>query len=155
MPAKKKSRRTRLLVMGLVILLVAGIGYGSYWSVDTVRASFPQTTGTLKLAGLSNPVQVKRDSSGVPQIYADTAADLFRAQGFVQAQDRFYEMDVRRHMTSGRLSEMFGSGQVETDAFLRTLGWRQVAQEEYDHQLSAKTKQARSPSDSPSACVAG
>ncbi|MDX6349876.1 MAG: penicillin amidase [Streptomyces sp.] len=140
MPAKKKSRRTRLLVMGLVFLLVAGIGYGSYWSVDTVRASFPQTTGTLKLDGLSSPVQVKRDSSGVPQIYADTAEDLFRAQGFVQAQDRFYEMDVRRHMTSGRLSEMLGSSQVETDAFLRTLGWRKTAQEEYDHQLSATTK---------------
>ena len=40
-------------------------------------------------------------------------------------------------MTSGRLSEMFGKGQVETDAFLRTLGWRRVAQKEYDKVLSA------------------
>ena len=42
------------------------------------------------------------------------------AQGYVQAQDRFYEMDVRRHMTSGRLSEMFGKSQVDNDEFLRT-----------------------------------
>ncbi|CAM5715686.1 Acyl-homoserine lactone acylase QuiP [Streptomyces violaceorubidus] len=49
-------------------------------------------------------------------------------------------MDVRRHMTSGRLSEMFGDSQVDTDAFLRTLGWRQVAQQEYDKVLSAETK---------------
>ncbi|MFF7675015.1 penicillin acylase family protein [Actinacidiphila glaucinigra] len=140
MPAKKKSRRTRLIVIGVVLVLVAGIVYGSYWSVATVRASLPQTTGTLQLKGLTGAVQVKRDGNGIPQIYADTAEDLFRAQGYVQAQDRFYEMDVRRHLTAGRLSEMFGSGQVETDAFLRTLGWRRVAQQEYDTKLSADTK---------------
>ncbi|MEV7278066.1 penicillin acylase family protein [Streptomyces sp. NPDC093111] len=139
-PAKKKGRRARLIVLVLVLALVAGIGYGAYWGVSTVRGSFPQTTGTLRIDKLSGPVEVKRDAYGVPQIYADNEADLFRAQGFVQAQDRFYEMDVRRHMTAGRLSEMFGKSQVDTDAFLRTLGWRQVAQQEYDKVLSADTK---------------
>ncbi|WP_406096000.1 penicillin acylase family protein [Streptomyces sp. NBC_01013] len=139
-PRKKKGRRARLIVIVLVLALVAGIGYGTYWSVSTVRASYPQTNGTATLAGLDGTVEVKRDSYGIPQIYADSDADLFRAQGFVQAQDRFWEMDVRRHMTAGRLSEMFGSGQVETDAFLRTLGWRKVAQEEYDNVLSDETK---------------
>ncbi|MFD7030614.1 penicillin acylase family protein [Streptomyces sp. NPDC059917] len=137
---KKKGRRARLIVLTLVLALVAGLGYGAYWSADTLRASYPQTTGTLKLAGLTAPVEVKRDAKGIPQLYADTDQDLFRAQGFVHAQDRFWEMDVRRHMTSGRLSEMFGAGQVETDAFLRTLGWRQVAQSEYDTKLSPETK---------------
>ncbi|MFI7363101.1 penicillin acylase family protein [Streptomyces sp. NPDC050149] len=139
-PRKKKGRRARLLVIVLVLALVAGIGYGTYWSVSTVRASYPQTSGTIQLTGLDSNVEVKRDSYGIPQIYADSDADLFRAQGFVQAQDRFWEMDVRRHMTAGRLSEMFGSGQVETDSFLRTLGWRKVAQEEYDNVLSDETK---------------
>ncbi|APU40658.1 MULTISPECIES: penicillin acylase family protein [unclassified Streptomyces] len=139
-PAKKKGRRARLIVLVLVLGLVAGLGYGAYWSVDGVRASFPQTTGSLDVPGLTGTVEVKRDANGIPQLYADNDGDLFRAQGFVHAQDRFWEMDVRRHMTSGRLSEMFGAGQVETDAFLRTLGWRQVAQEEYDTRLSAETK---------------
>ncbi|MFJ9829281.1 penicillin acylase family protein [Streptomyces sp. NPDC101160] len=139
-PTKKKGRRARLIVLVLVLALVGGIGYGGYWGVDTVRGSFPQTTGTLKLDKLSGPVEVKRDAYGVPQIYADNEADLFRAQGYVQAQDRFYEMDVRRHLTAGRLSEMFGKSQVDTDAFLRTLGWRRVAQEEYDKVLSPETK---------------
>ncbi|MGW6704966.1 penicillin acylase family protein [Streptomyces sp. NPDC054956] len=137
---KKKGRRARLIVLVLVLALVAGLGYGAYWSVDSVRASFPQTTGSLKVPGLTGTVDVKRDANGIPQLYADNDDDLFRAQGFVHAQDRFWEMDVRRHMTSGRLSEMFGAGQVETDAFLRTLGWRQVAQEEYDKKLSPETK---------------
>ncbi|MEV8452742.1 penicillin acylase family protein [Streptomyces sp. NPDC052095] len=137
---RKKGRRARLIVIVLVLALVAGIGYGAFWSVSTVRASYPQTTGSVKLDGLDADVDVRRDSYGIPQLYADTDADLFRAQGYVQAQDRFWEMDVRRHMTAGRLSEMFGSGQVETDAFLRTLGWRKVAQEEYDKVLSEETK---------------
>ncbi|PLW66282.1 penicillin acylase family protein, partial [Streptomyces sp. DJ] len=140
MPAKKKPRRARLLVIAVVVLLVAAIGGGSFWSVSTVRASFPQTAGTVKIDGLSGEVQVKRDANGIPQVYADSTDDLFRAQGYVHAQDRFWEMDVRRHLTGGRLSEMFGEDQVETDAFLRTLGWRRVAQQEYETKLSARTK---------------
>ncbi|MEU2622519.1 penicillin acylase family protein [Streptomyces sp. NPDC007157] len=137
---RKKGRKARLIVLVLVLAIVGGIAYGAYWSISTVRASFPQTKGSLTLKGLSGPVTVKRDSYGIPQIYASSDADLFMAQGYVQAQDRFYEMDVRRHMTSGRLSEMFGKGQVKDDEFLRTLGWDRVAKEEYDTKLSDSTK---------------
>ncbi|MEJ8657878.1 penicillin acylase family protein [Streptomyces sp. MS1.AVA.4] len=139
-PGKRRGRRARLIVLALVLALVAGVVCGAYWGVSTVRASFPQTSGTIELKGLSGSVDVKRDGNGVPQIYADSDEDLFRAQGYVHAQDRFWEMDVRRHVTAGRLSEMFGPGSVETDAFLRTLGWRRVAQEEYDKQLAPATK---------------
>ncbi|MFE5187575.1 penicillin acylase family protein [Streptomyces sp. NPDC056628] len=137
---RKKGRRARLLVLVLVLAVIAGVTGGAYWSISTVRASFPQTKGSITLDGLSGPVDVKRDGYGVPQIYASSDADLFMAQGFVQAQDRFWEMDVRRHMTSGRLSEMFGKGQVDNDEFLRTLGWNRIAKQEYDTKLSAATK---------------
>lgn len=137
---RKKGRKARLLVLVLVMAIIGGIAYGAYWSISTVRASLPQTTGSITLDGLSGPVDVKRDSYGIPQIYASSDADLFMAQGYVQAQDRFYEMDVRRHMTAGRLSEMFGKSQVKNDEFLRTLGWDRVAQKEYDTTLSASTK---------------
>lgn len=140
MPAKKRSRRTRLIVISIVLVLVAGLGLGTFWTVSTVRDSFPQTTGSQKLEGLSGTVNVKRDGNGIPQIYASSAEDLYQAQGFVHAQDRFWEMDVRRHMTAGRLSELFGEKQVETDAFLRTMGWHDVAKKEYDTKLSAEAK---------------
>ncbi|UIX33395.1 penicillin acylase family protein [Streptomyces sp. GQFP] len=137
---RKKGRKARLFVIVLVLAIIGGVAFGAFWSVSTVRASFPQTKGSISLEGLSGPVDVKRDSYGIPQIYASSDEDLFMAQGYVQAQDRFYEMDVRRHMTSGRLSEMFGKGQVDNDEFLRTLGWDRVAKEEYDKTLSAATK---------------
>jgi penicillin amidase len=111
----------------LIALLLGGI---FFYGVHTVRASFPQSSGEIELAGLDNLVQVKRDDLGVPNIYAENIEDLFFAQGYVHAQDRFWEMDVRRHITAGRLSEMFGESQVETDSFLRTLGWRKIAEQE-------------------------
>ncbi|MGK5694185.1 penicillin acylase family protein [Streptomyces sp. URMC 128] len=137
---RRKGRKARLIVLVLVLALIGGLAFGAYWSISTVRASFPQTKGSLTLKGLSGPVEVKRDGYGIPQIYASSDADLFMAQGYVQAQDRFYEMDVRRHMAAGRLSEMFGKSQVDNDEFLRTLGWERVAKEEYDTKLSAATK---------------
>ncbi|MFI6855910.1 penicillin acylase family protein [Streptomyces sp. NPDC050416] len=137
---RRKGRKARLIVLVLVLALIGGLAFGAYWSISTVRASFPQTKGSLTLKGLSGPVEVKRDGYGIPQIYASSDADLFMAQGYVQAQDRFYEMDVRRHMAAGRLSEMFGKSQVDNDEFLRTLGWERVAKQEYDTKLSAATK---------------
>jgi penicillin G amidase len=95
-----------------------------------VQRSLPQTSGTITGLGLDAPVDVLRDARGVPTVVAETSHDLFYAQGFVHAQDRFWEMDVRRHITAGRLSEMFGDSQVETDAFVRTMGWRRVAEQE-------------------------
>ena len=115
-------------VIALVLVLI--LGGIALFGVHTVRSSFPEIDGQLALAGVSAPVDIKRDSLGIPQIYAENIADLFFAQGYVHAQDRFWEMDVRRHITAGRLSEMFGDSQIETDAFLRTLGWRKIAEEE-------------------------
>ncbi|MFM7062649.1 MAG: penicillin acylase family protein [Actinomycetes bacterium] len=117
-----------LAVVGLVLGLVVG-GFGLF-AVHTVRASFPQVSGEVVVPGLDQPVTVVRNDLGVPDIYATSLADLFFAQGYVHAQDRFWEMDVRRHITAGRLSEMFGDSQVPTDAFLRTLGWRRIAEQE-------------------------
>ncbi|MFE9774899.1 penicillin acylase family protein [Streptomyces sp. NPDC005931] len=137
---RKKGRKARLIVLVLVLALIGGVAYGAYWSISTVRASFPQTEGSLRLQGLSGTVDVKRDGNGIPQIYASTDEDLFMAQGYVQAQDRFYEMDVRRHMTAGRLSEMFGKSQIDNDEFLRTLGWHRIAEQEYEKKLAPSTK---------------
>ncbi|WSG19304.1 penicillin acylase family protein [Nonomuraea sp. NBC_01738] len=113
-----------LTVLIALALVLAGV------VVYTVRQSFPQVDGELKVPGLTSSVEVGRDQYGVPQIYADTAEDLFLAQGYVHAQDRFWEMDFRRHVTAGRLSEMFGKTTLDNDKAIRTMGWRRVAEQE-------------------------
>ncbi len=121
------------------LLVVLALVAGTAVVVTTVRRPFPQTTGTLRLDGLHADVEVVRDAHGVPQLYAEDAHDLFLAQGFVQAQDRFYEMDVRRHQTAGRLSELFGRDTVDVDLAVRTMGWRRVAEQELSL-LSPRTR---------------
>ncbi|MET8146264.1 penicillin acylase family protein [Sphaerisporangium sp. NPDC005288] len=123
---------TAVLVLALVL---AGAGL---W---TVRRSFPQVDGELRLPGLSARVTVVRDAHGIPQIYANTPRDLFMAQGYVHAQDRFWEMDFRRKTTAGRLSELFGPSTLEVDKVVRTLGWRRTAERELPL-LDPRTRQA-------------
>ncbi|QTE28956.1 penicillin acylase family protein [Pengzhenrongella sicca] len=129
MPRRRAVRLT-VIVAAVVVLILAA---GSAATVWVVRRPLPQTTGTIELPGLDAEVDVVRDDQGVPQITADTSADLFRAQGFVHAQDRFFEMDYRRHVTAGRLSELVGENEdaLAADKVIRTFGWRSVAEQEW------------------------
>jgi penicillin G amidase len=122
------------IALTTVLLVIAGT------VIFVVRHSFPTYDGTIELTGLDGDVNVIRDANGIPQIYADSPSDLFAAQGYVHAQDRFFEMDFRRHVTAGRLSELFGPDALETDKFVRTLGWRRVAEKELGL-LSPTTRQ--------------
>jgi penicillin G amidase len=126
----------RRLAVFLLVVVVVGAGVG-FW---LTRRSFPQLDGSVDVPGLEDPVVVDRDEAGIPHIQASTSRDLFFAQGYVHAQDRFWQMDAWRHIGAGRLAEMFGEGQVETDMFLRTLGFERLAQEE----LALASPEARS-----------
>ncbi len=115
------------LLVTVLVLTIVGAGVG-WW---TVQRSFPTTSGSFEVPGLTASVTVYRDDAGIPQLVAETDDDLFFAQGYVHAQDRFWEMDFRRHVTAGRLAELFGESMVGTDAFIRTLDWRGIAEQEY------------------------
>jgi penicillin G amidase len=119
-------RWTLLVAVTVVLLLVGGLITG----LTFARRPFPQTSGTITVDGLDGEVEVIRDDHGIPQIYADSTRDLMMAQGFVHAQERFFEMDVRRHVTAGRLSELFGEDTLDVDKIVRTMGWRRVAEQE-------------------------
>jgi len=139
-------------IVGLVLMLLAGslLAYG----LHLVRAPLPTTAGEVTVDGLDDTVTVIRDDLGIPAIYAGSLEDLFFTQGYVHAQDRFWEMDVRRHITSGRLSEMFGASQVTTDAFLRTLGWRRIAEQEVGMLSERSTRILQSYADGVNAYLA-
>jgi penicillin G amidase len=125
---------------GLAVVLVLTLVATAVTGTVLVRRGFPQTSGEVTLAGLDAAVEVVRDDHGIPTIVASGSDDLFRAQGYVHAQDRFWEMDMRRHATAGRVAELFGADQLDTDRFVRTLGWRRVAEQELE-QLEDDTLQ--------------
>ncbi|MCL4507422.1 MAG: penicillin acylase family protein, partial [Chloroflexi bacterium] len=131
--------RRILTVLVAVMPVIVLIGGGAF--LYFTRQSFPQTDGVLHLAGLSGEVTVIRDRFGVPQIYADTPQDLFRAEGFVHAQDRYFQMEFWRRVGQGRLAELFGASALPQDKFIRTLGWQRTAAVEAA-QLSPEARDA-------------
>ena len=118
------------LILAILLILVLVVGAGTF---ALSRLAFPRTNGEaiLENAGLDGPVDVYRDENGIPHIYAETTHDLFLAQGYVHAQDRFWQMDFQRAVGHGRLAQLLGESQVDTDTFLRTLGWSRTADEEF------------------------
>ncbi|MFJ4192160.1 penicillin acylase family protein [Kitasatospora sp. NPDC089509] len=130
-------KRTAIVLTALVLLAAGSLAGYAYW---TVGRSLPQLSGGTTVPGLHGGARIVRDASGIPQIYADNAHDLFLAEGYAQAQDRFWQMDVQRHVTAGRLAEMFGPSEVQTDKVARTFGWRRVAEQEVT-MLSPQTQE--------------
>jgi penicillin amidase len=95
------------------------------------KAAAPPIAGDLSVAGLAAPVTVVRDTWGVPHIQARNEADLFFAQGFVQAQDRLFQMDLWRRSSQGRLAEVLGPNFIERDAMTRRMQYRGDAAAEW------------------------
>lgn len=114
----------KLVVVLLILAIVALIAMGAI----TTQRGWAQTTGTLTVPGLHRSATVIRDAAGIIQISASDRHDLFLAQGYVHAQERMWQMEISRRIGAGRLSELFGKSQVDTDSYVRTLGWRQAAE---------------------------
>jgi penicillin amidase len=117
-----------IVIIVLVVGLIGLAGFGA--TTFTVRRSWPKTNGTVQVDGLQAEVTIVRDSWGVPHVYASNPHDLFLAQGYVHAQDRFWQMEFWRRAGSGRLAEILGESALETDRFIRTVGWHRTAAKE-------------------------
>lgn len=109
-------------LLALVLLVVA----------IYVWRSFPKLDGEIKAAGLSGPVQVKRDASDVTHIEAASIADAYFALGYVHAQERSWQLEFNRRVMQGRLSEVFGPATLDTDRTLRKLGVMRAAQTQWE-----------------------
>ncbi len=120
-------------VLRALMLAVAALAVGGLLLVyDVVHRPLPDHDGAVELIGLRAPVEILRDEHGVPHVYASNLHDLFFAQGYVQAQDRWWQMEFWRHTASGTLCELVGKNDsaLRADVFIRTLGWRRVAEAE-------------------------
>ena len=111
-----------LLALALLLTSVAAV---------LIQRSFTPVDGVVKLKGLDSEVKVYRDNWGVPHIYAENEDGLFFAQGYVQAQDRLWQMELHRRMGSGTLAEAFGEAALESDKFFRAIGLRRCAASSY------------------------
>jgi penicillin G amidase len=106
---RKKVFLGVLLLFLVLMVAVLGLVWG------TLSASLPTLDGKFEVAGLERPVEVERDSLGIPTIRGQNRKDIAYATGFVHAQDRFFQMDILRRRASGDLSELFGPAALPAD----------------------------------------
>lgn len=111
------------LVALLAILLIGTISTYIY-----LNSTAPKYKGEESLKVLNTDVSVKFDEYAIPHIYAENAEDAYKALGYVHAQDRLFQMEMVKRLSSGRLAEILGERLVKTDKFFRTLGVRRMAE---------------------------
>jgi penicillin amidase len=105
----------------LIVVLAAGAG-GYLYSKQ------PSRQGMVELQHLQGSVTVRYDERGVPHIRADNETDLYRALGYVHAQDRLFQMEVLRRLARGELAEVLGPKLLDTDKLMRSLRIRERAE---------------------------
>ncbi|MDX1561277.1 MAG: penicillin acylase family protein [Gammaproteobacteria bacterium] len=92
--------------------LVTAAAAGAYFAVS---ASLPRESGQASIPSLGAPVNVELDAKAIPRIRATTIEDAFRAQGFIHAQQRFFQMDLMRRSAAGTLNRLFGARAAPAD----------------------------------------
>lgn len=108
----------------VIALIVASVAGGGVWYV---QSKLPTRQGQVELPTLQEPVTVRYDERGVPHIRAGNQLDMYRALGYVQAQDRLFQMEIMRRLARGELAEVLGPKLVDTDKLFRSLRIRERA----------------------------
>lgn len=111
-----KWRLVFLGLLGLFFVFVAGTRMS--------RAPVDQ----YQIAGLQHSVTVEWDPHHIPWIKARSWHDAYLLQGYLSAQDRFFQMDLTRRKLAGRLSEIFGEKALQSDIQYRTWNFSKAAE---------------------------
>jgi penicillin amidase len=112
------------VLLGLIALLLLSVAA----AVLAVRGSLPVLDGQRSAAGIGGETVIERDALGVVTLTGHSRDDVAYATGFVHAQDRFFQMDLSRRMSGGRLSELVGDAAMDMDARQRIHGFNDVAE---------------------------
>jgi penicillin amidase len=100
------------------ILVLVGIAYA------VLAAALPRRDGELTVTGLSAALEIDLDARAIPRIRATSFADALRGQGYMHAQERFFQMDLLRRSAAGELAELFGERALAADRGQRPFRFR-------------------------------
>ena len=122
-----------LISFFLLVLVIAIISY------NLASRSLPNYNQTLVSGKITDEVEIIRDSSNIPHIFSDNINDVFFGLGYAHAQDRFWQLNILRRSSQGRLSEIFGPKTLQFDELVRRLDIYNLARLSLEHQ-SEQTK---------------
>ena len=113
-----------LLIILIIIILIPIAGY------IYLRSFLPDYEGELNIPDLKDKVTIQRNQYAVPSITAENLEDLYFTWGYVNAQDRLFQMEVTKRIGQGRISEFAGESTLSKDFFLRAVGFYDIARRE-------------------------
>lgn len=76
----------------------------------------------LSMNNLTGPVEVVYDENLIPHIFAQNDLDLYRAQGYITAKHRLWQMEFQTMAAAGRVSEIVGPIAIDLDRMTRRKG---------------------------------
>ena len=114
--------RHKLYIFIFLVIAAAGFSASLYH-----KALLPIRSGHIRLKSISENVKVDFDKFGVPHVKAANQMDALRALGYLQAQDRLFQMELLRRLGYGELSEIVGPKTLEIDKLFRSLNLAKFA----------------------------
>lgn len=94
-----------------------------------LRMSIPATPGELVLEGKAGAITIHFDEIARPYVQAKTMHDALYAEGWLHGSHRLWQMELFRRAAQGQLSELLGSGMLETDKEMWRIGVPQLARQ--------------------------
>jgi penicillin amidase len=120
-------------LIGITLVLCLAVSVSYLYSAKT------NPSGKKTIKGIGDSVVITFDAADIPHIKANSQADAIFALGYLHASERSWQMEINRRLASGRLSEILGSETVSIDRYIRTLGIKRAAENQFDrYPVSAK-----------------
>ena len=101
-----------LIGLGLLLLLTGCAGMMNWH----FKKSLDPVQGELTIAGIMEPVTIRRDVFGIPFIEAKNQDDLAFAIGYVNASDRLAQMTGFKLMSQGKSQKRSTAGKTQAGA---------------------------------------
>ena len=90
----------------------------------------PQVNGAA-VAAVHAEVAIRRDRNGVPYIEAQNDHDAFFGLGYVQGQDRGFQLELFIRVVHGTLSESVGKEMIDVDRLSRRIGFHRIGRAQF------------------------
>lgn len=134
------------------LLVLSGLSLGIFYALNTKIGALPplgkflnpsagiwqnetneSITGEVEIPGLQDQVRVHYDAQMIPHVFAQNEHDLYKAQGYLTAKHRLWQMEFQTYAAAGRLSEIFGEGALNYDRTERRRGMGYGADQSVAH----------------------
>lgn len=126
------KKQLRYVLLFILLFLVASLVY-------VLNINNYKRNGQFKISKNEKPIKIHRDQYGIAYVFAENKADVIRGQGFVNAQDRLFQIEFYRALVKGELAQLVGASMLQSDIKMRVLNLKQNALKSFSF-LNEETK---------------